>query len=157
MFWSKKSETQSGYQATLIKLATSPATLNVSMLMDDARNILGRYLGAVYAQRTDLLPVDGMEENLYYRTFKIMEGKVIRKPTEVILGDFELCDYDRSKMYMVQRITYRATYSLQEIGKVGEKVEVIADYQYDERLGWLLAKIDSTMPDCGRNQTEQRA
>lgn len=143
MFWSKKSETQSGYRATLIKLATSPATLNVSMLMDDARNILGRYLGAVYAQRTDLLPVDGMEEDLYYKTLKDMDKRVICKPIEVILGDFELCDYDRSKMYMVQRISYRATYSLQSMGEAGEKIEVFADYQYDERLGWLLSRIVS--------------
>lgn len=136
---SRKSPKNDAYRSALIKLATSPATLNVSMLMDDARNTLDQYLKAVYAHRIDLLPVNGMEEDLYYWTINVIQKEDPLKLSEVVLGDFELCDYDCSKMYMIQRITYRACYSMVE--EMKHRIEILADYQYDERLGWLLSGI----------------
>ena len=41
--------------------------------------------------------------------------------TEISLGDFELCDYDRSVMYMVQRISYRASFGIKEQSSSGRR------------------------------------
>ena len=141
MFFKRgRKQTQKNYRAALIKLATSPAALNVSMLMDDARSNLEQFLNAYYRQQVDLLPVSGMEESFYYETVRNIHRENTGGCAEISLGDFELCDYDRSVMYMVQRIVYRASFDIKGQSASGRR-EILATYQYDERLGWLLSDV----------------
>ena len=91
-------------------------------------------------QQVALLPVSGMEEFFYYETVRNMPRKNTGGCTEISLGDFELCDYDRSVMYMVQRISYRASFGIKGQSTSGRR-EILATYQYDERLGWLLSGV----------------
>ena len=81
-----------------------------------------------------------MEEFFYYETVRNMHRKNTGGRTEISLGDFEICDYDRSVMYMVQRISYRASFGIKEQSSSGRR-EILATYQYDERLGWLLSGV----------------
>lgn len=142
MFFKRgRNQAQKNYRAALIKLATSPAALNVSMLMDDARSNLEQYLNAYYRQQVDLLPTGGMEEAFYYETIRNIHKENIGGDTEISLGDFELCDYDRSVMYMVQKILYRTSFDIKGKNIKSGRKEILATYQYDERLGWLLSGV----------------
>ncbi len=76
---------------------------------------------------------------LYYETVRNMHRKNTGGCTEISLGDFELCDYDRSVMYMVQRIIPGKFWH--KGAELKREEEILATYQYDERLGWLLSGV----------------
>lgn len=123
----------------LLKLATAPAAINVSMLIGTAEDIVYRYLCAVNSGRPDLLPAKGMEESFYYHTLEHLMGRDTGNPSgAVILNSIRLYDYDCRVMYIVQKITYRAACTINQTDR-----DFYATFCRDERMGWLLERIDA--------------
>lgn len=141
-YFCRKALKKNHYEETLLKLATAPAALNISMLSEDARGVLERYLQALYARQTDLLPAEGMEEACYKRTVQLIQGQ--EAPVSAAMPriqSFSVEAYDRSVMYKVGSITYRAVYSIIEPERQDQLWEITAVFNYDERLGWLLGAV----------------
>lgn len=124
------------FEKTLLQLAVAPASLNVSMLSEEARGILEQYLRAVSAGRADILPVEGMEETCYKEALQIIR----EQKTPTAIPRIQSCtveDYDRGIMYKVKSITYRVVYFIPETGNREERREMAVVFGCDERLGWL--------------------
>lgn len=129
----------------LIKLATTPATINVSMLMETAGEVIYRYLYAVGSRRPDLLPSDGMEESFYYHTLDRMAFIDEDNPHEAVkLNSIQLYDYDCKVMYTVQSITYHAVCTINQTD-----LDFYATFCRDERMGWLLERIEADEVKAG--------
>lgn len=137
----RKKTKKNQFEKTLLQLAVTPASLNISMLSESARGILEQYLQAVSARRADILPIEGLEETCYKEALQIIREQKIPAAIPEIQS-FAVEDYDRGIMYKVKSITYRAVCSIQEPGGREEHQEMMVVFDYDERLGWLLKSVE---------------
>ena len=132
--------------SALLKLATTPATINVSMLIETAGEVIYRYLYAVNNRRPDLLPADSMEESFYYHTLdRMSEISECNLQKAVKLNTIQLYDYDCKVMYTVQSITYHAACTFNQTD-----LDFYATVRRDERMGWLLehSEADEVKAGC---------
>lgn len=130
--------------AALLKLATTPATVNVAMLIDEAGVVLIQYLNAIYNRTPEDLPIDKMEERFYYETIDKLWDKEGTCPKQIPeLDAIRLFEYDRNIMYTVRSITYYAEVSIGQ-----SKMGIMATYRRDERMGWLLERVEDYNQGC---------
>ena len=143
-FYKLKKRNKQQDSTALLKLATAPATVNVAMLIDEAGNVLTRYLSAVCNRKPEALPIDKMEETFYYEAIdKLWDKEGVYPEQKVELDVIRLYEYDRNVMYTVRSITYYA-----EVFIGQSKIGVIATYRRDERMGWLLERVEDCNQGC---------
>lgn len=149
MFGKRKKE--KGENDILRILATKPASVNIAMLISDAKKVINKYLLAVYGQKIEQLPVAGMEEEFYYLAVRAIRDEIAsgvkRNVTTLDIPKMLTADYDNRIYYAVRSITYDISFCAEGNISMDGKNMPYRDYRSarfifinDSRMGWLLSE-----------------
>lgn len=156
LFHTKRKRAEALHSETMSALAVRPAALNVSLLLDQAKQAMKVYLLAFYSLKVDELPITSLEETFYYTATQEMEcllsQGITRQIDQVVILSFNMLDYDNSVMYAIRSIAYSMTYLVTGTIHDGngsrpfqENKKANIKFINDTRVGWLLSQY----VDCG--------
>lgn len=144
---------------TLSSMAVYPASVNVSLLLEQTKQILHAYLLAIYNLDSQLLPMEQMEEQFYYEASrrihvekKLLADECIegRSVDNIMICDLQMKDYDNTLIYAVRSITYSSHvqvdgFYVKPTGPQAfhEVKQVILTFINDSRTGWMLSEAKS--------------
>lgn len=143
----RKSSNKAGYTEALFQLAVHPAVLNPSLLKNEAKEIFLLYIKAMITNNPDLLPMEQIEEGLFYRSLELIQLEEGNSPKEIHILSFSVCNYDSSMMYAVKSIIYHVEFFIIEDRELIDGPNPIKPYQlylsftYNDRMGWQLNQI----------------
>lgn len=137
----------------LYSMATKPASINITMLISDVQKTVHDYILAIYAQKAEWLPMERMEEEMYYAVkdsiLRDKQSGIARSVNVLNIREVKPVKYDNRLFYAVQSVSYEVSLHIEgetssrEVSQhFSNDIKCKCIFCNDSRMGWLLYQCE---------------